>query len=123
DLFASTPAHPAELLSVIALDNLAGIASHARAQLSRNRALLTAFLDSRDDLEVVRTPAGTTSFPKLKCGKVCELCAILRDRYETSVVPGKFFDMPDHFRIGIGGETGMLEEGLSRIGLALAQLR
>jgi hypothetical protein len=27
--------------------------------------------------------------------------------------------MPDHFRIGIGGDTGALEMGLDRLGAAL----
>jgi hypothetical protein len=35
------------------------------------------------------------------------------------VVPGSFFEMPDHFRIGIGGDFEPLEEGLRRLGLAL----
>lgn len=123
DLFAATPAHPAELLSVIALDHLDKIAAHSRAQLARNRALLNVFLDSRRDIEAVRTPAGTTSFPRLKSRRVDELCSILRERYETSVVPGRFFEMPEHFRIGIGGETKMVEEGLLRLGRALDDLR
>jgi aspartate/methionine/tyrosine aminotransferase len=122
DLFASTPAHPAELLSVVALEHLGPIAEHAKARLSANRALLNAFLESRDDLEAVRTPAGTTSFPRLKSGRADELCALLRERYETSVVPGRFFEMPEHFRIGIGGDTGMLGEGLDRVGRALDEL-
>lgn len=123
DLFAATPAHPAELLSVIALDHLAEIAAHSEQQLARNRELLNAFLDSRDELETVRTPAGTTSFPKLRGGRVDELYEILRSRYDTSVVPGRFFEMPEHFRIGIGGETEMLAEGLARVARALDDLK
>jgi hypothetical protein len=123
DLFAATPAHAAELLSVIALTHLDEIAAHSKAQLSRNRELLGSFLDSRDDLDTVRTSAGTTSLPRLLSGRVAELCETLRQRYETSVVPGRFFDMPEYFRIGIGGESAMLEEGLSRVGRALDDLR
>jgi hypothetical protein len=43
----------------------------------------------------------------------------LRENYETSVVPGKFFEMPRHFRLGIGGETEELRAGLERLGAAL----
>jgi hypothetical protein len=123
DLFAATPAHPAELLSVIALDHLDEIAAHAKSQLARNRFLLDAFFDSRADLETVRTTSGTTSFPRLRSGNVEELCSILRERYDTTVVPGRFFEMPEHFRIGIGGETEMLKGGLGRIGRALDELK
>ena len=119
DLYAATPAHPAELLSAAALDRLPEIAADARARLDRNRRALEAFLDGRRDLEAPRPRWGTTSFPRLLSGSVDDLCARLRDEYETSVVPGGFFDMPDRFRIGIGGETADLEEGLRRLGLAL----
>jgi hypothetical protein len=44
----------------------------------------------------------------------------LRTDYETSAVPGRFFEMPDHFRIGMGVDTGMFGEGLRRVGLSLA---
>jgi len=43
----------------------------------------------------------------------------LREKYETSVVPGRFFEMPQHFRIGIGGPSAELREGLERLGAAL----
>jgi len=46
----------------------------------------------------------------------------LRSKYETSAVPGKFFEMPDHFRIGMGVNTEMFGEGLHRIGMALDEL-
>jgi hypothetical protein len=34
-------------------------------------------------------------------------------------VPGRWFEMPDHFRIGIGGPSAIVEEGLVRLGQAL----
>jgi aspartate/methionine/tyrosine aminotransferase len=123
DLFGNIPAHPAELLSVIALGNLDAISNRARTLLERNRLLLDGFLDSRDDLEAVRPPFGTVVFPKVKQARVDELCSLLREKYETSVVPGKFFEMPSHIRIGIGCDSEMLEAGLERLGSALDELR
>jgi aspartate/methionine/tyrosine aminotransferase len=123
DLFGNIPAHPAELLSVIALANLAAISNRAQTLLQKNRSLLDGFLDSRDDLEAVRPPFGTVVFPRLRQGRVDELCSLLREKYETSVVPGKFFEMPNHIRIGIGCETEMLGGGLERLGAALYELR
>ncbi|MEK6321778.1 MAG: pyridoxal phosphate-dependent aminotransferase [Acidobacteriota bacterium] len=122
DLFGNIPAHPAERLSVIALENLGSIAARAIALLERNRPLLDQFLDSRDDLEAVRPRFGTVVAPRLKRGNVHELCSLLREKYETSVVPGRFFEMPDHIRIGIGCETEMLAGGLERVGAALDEL-
>ena len=122
DLFAVIPAHPAERLSVIALDHLDRIAARARALLEANRRLLERFLDSREDLRAVRAACGTTAFPRLERGSVEALCAGLRENYDTSIVPGEFFEMPEHFRIGIGGETQNVAEGLRRLGAALDEL-
>ncbi len=119
DLFAATPAHPAELLSVIALDDLARIAARAQAILDTNRKPLDALLQACDGLDTVRPRHGTVVFPRLRSGRVEKLCAVLRDKYETSVVPGGFFGAPQHFRMGIGGESAMTAEGLERIGRAL----
>jgi aspartate/methionine/tyrosine aminotransferase len=120
DLFAATGAHPAERLSVMALDHLEKFRERARALLTANRALLDSFLDSRRDLECFRPPAGTVVFPRLPHS--CDPEAffqLLRETFETSVVPGSFFEMPRHFRIGIGADTPTLRAGLERLGSAL----
>lgn len=122
DLFGSVHAHAAERLSLIALANLDGIAARARALVATNRALLRAALLGRPELELEISEHGTTAFPRLRNGQVDALCALLRDRYETSVVPGRFFERPDRFRVGIGGPTEPLREGLARLGRALEEV-
>lgn len=122
DLFGVIPAHPAELLSCIALEHLDRAAARARHLLEVNGQLLNAFFASRDDLDWLPHRFGTVSFPRLKKGSVDELCALLAEKYETSVVPGRFFEMPRHFRIGLGGDTGALRAGLDRLGRALDEL-
>jgi aspartate/methionine/tyrosine aminotransferase len=119
DLFAATVAHPAERMSVMAFDHLAQFRERARALLATNRALLDAFLDSRTDLEYVRPPGGTVVFPRLRKGEPEAFFKLLREKYETSVVPGEFFEGPRHFRLGIGGETASLRTGLERLSAAL----
>ncbi len=122
DLFASTPVHSGERLSVVAMQQLEEIGGRAKQLLDRNRQLLNEFLDTRADLEVVRPQFGTVMFPRVLNGSSEELCRLLREKYETSVVPGRFFEMPAHFRIGMAGETETLEEGLDRLGKALDEL-
>jgi hypothetical protein len=122
DLYGASAAHPAERLSVLALDRLAPIAERARTRLAANRELVERFLDARGDLAAVRPEAGTIVFPRRRHGEVDELCRILRERYETSVVPGRFFEAPEHFRLGIGAETAIVAEGLRRLGCALDDL-
>lgn len=119
DLFAATPAHSTERLSVVAFDQLARFRARARDLLKTNRALLDAFLDSRDDLECFRPPAGTVVFPRLRRGDPAAFFRRLREEFETSVVPGEFFEMPRHFRLGIGGAAETLRGGLERLGAGL----
>ena len=119
DLFGVNTAHPAERMSVMAFDHLEQFRERARALLATNRALLDAFLDSRHDLECFRPPGGTVVFPRLIHGDAEAFLKLLREKYETTVVPGKFFEMPQHFRIGIGGETTGLRDGLERLSAAL----
>ena len=123
DLFGVIPAHPAERLSVAALRNLNLIAARSRALLETNGQLLNSFLRTRDDLEYFEHRSGTVSFPSFKGGDVDELCRLLSEKYETSVVPGRFFDMPSHMRIGISCGTKMLRGGLERLGAALDEVK
>jgi aspartate/methionine/tyrosine aminotransferase len=123
DLFASTPVHAVEQLSVIALKNIELPAARARRLLEANRPLLVSFLRSRKDLEWVEQDYGTVAFPRVLRANVDKFCALLADKYETTVVPGKFFEMPEHIRIGVGCETDILREGLERLGKALDEFR
>ena len=122
DLFAATSVHAGERLSVVAMQQLAEIGSRAQQLLDRNRKLLNEFLDTREDLEVVRPEFGTVMFPRVRHGTSEQLCRLLREKYETSVVPGSFFEMPAHFRIGITGDSDLFEEGLRRLAQALDEL-
>lgn len=119
DLYASTPAHPAELMSVIALDHLDKIATRAKGLLAANRKSMNDFLPSRTDLDFLRPEQGTIVFPRLRSASVDDLLCLLREKYETSVVPGRFFDMPQHIRIGIGGDPEMTRIGFERLTVAL----
>jgi aspartate/methionine/tyrosine aminotransferase len=119
DLFAATGAHPAERMSLMALDHLDQFRERARTLLADNHALLHAFLDSRRDLECFRPAAGTVAFPRLMRGDPQSFFKLLREKYETTVVPGEFFEMPRHFRLGIGGNTAALRAGLECLSAAL----
>jgi aspartate/methionine/tyrosine aminotransferase len=71
----------------------------------------------------VQTDWGTTSFVRLSRSRGSNTDSFLerlRMEFETSAVPGRFFEMPDHFRIGMGVNTEMFAEGLNCIDRALA---
>ncbi len=123
ELFAVAQAHPAERLSCIALAELDEIAAETPALLARNRALANAFLAGRSELEAAPMEHGITVFPRLLAGDPDALDAMLRARFDTAIVPGRFFGLTDHFRIGIGGPTELVEAGLERLGAALDEMR
>jgi aspartate/methionine/tyrosine aminotransferase len=120
DLFGVVPAHPAELISVAAFAHLDRIRERARKVVEADRAALAEFLDCQSSVSAPRTEFGTTALLRLRRGNVDEFLERLRGEYETTAVPGRFFEMPDHFRIGIGVNTEMFREGLRRLASALA---
>jgi aspartate/methionine/tyrosine aminotransferase len=119
ELFGVAQAHPAERLSCLALERLDEVAAGTRERLERNRSLANAFFASRADLACARMLHGITAFPRFLSGDPEALDALLRERFDTSIVPGRWFEAPDRFRIGIGGPTELVEEGLERLGAGL----
>jgi aspartate/methionine/tyrosine aminotransferase len=122
NLFGVNDAYPAGGLAACALRKSGEILARARRILDVNRAAWNRFLDGRDDLAVERASYGTTSFPRVLAGDAEALCARLRERYETSLVPGRFFGAPQHVRVGLCGDPEIFVEGLSRFGRALDEL-
>jgi aspartate/methionine/tyrosine aminotransferase len=119
ELFGVAQAHQAERLSCIALARLDEIAAETEPLLERNRAIANAFLAGRSEIEVAPMKGGITAFPRLLRGDVDALDARLRAEYDSAIVPGRFFGLADHFRIGIGAPTAIVEAGLERLGAAL----
>lgn len=119
DLIDPSAAHPAEQLSVIAFGRLDQIAARAKALIDANRALFLDFFNSCSQLELTMPDHGTCVFPKMKSGDSDRLFELLQNRYDTDIVPGRFFEMPDHFRLGLGVDTSVLKEGLERLQEAL----
>lgn len=122
DLFGVNEVHAAGCLALIALKKSDAILARARRILDANRAAWHAFLDKRSDLGVERTPFGTTSFPRVVSCDADALCDRLRERYDVSLVPGRFFGAREHVRIGLTGDPDNFGEGLDRIGRALDEL-
>ena len=120
DLYSATPVHLGELLSVAAFQHLNLLRERARRIVEADRKLLRDFLAQQDGISAVKTGWGTTSFVRLLNGDADDFLERLRSEFDTSAVPGRFFEMPDHFRIGMGVDTEMFAEGLDRISRALA---
>jgi aspartate/methionine/tyrosine aminotransferase len=119
DLYSATPVYPGELLSVAAFKHLNLLREKARRIVEADRKLLRDFLKYQPNISAVETNWGTTVFPRLVNGSADAFLDRLRSEFDTSAVPGRFFEMPDHFRIGMGVNTEMFAEGLNRIRRAL----
>ena len=119
DLYSATPVHPGELLSVAAFKHLDLLRERARGIVEADRKLLRDFLERQSGLSAVETNWGTTLFPRLTNGSADAFLERLRSEFDTSGVPGRFFEMPAHFRIGMGVNAEMFAEGLNRISRAL----
>ncbi len=119
DLLAATPVHPGELLSVAVFEQLDAVRERSRRIVQADRKALAEFLDRSTGVSAVRTEWGTTSFLRLARGDADEFLARLRAECETSAVPGRFFGMPDCFRVGMGVNHEMFAEGLRRIDATL----
>jgi aspartate/methionine/tyrosine aminotransferase len=123
DIFGAVGPHPTETLSVLAMRKLPKFVARAKTILQSNRAVLHDFLDSREELTVVFPESGTTCFPRLEKGSVDELWRLLSNKYETAFVPGRFFESPQHLRIGMCAEPELFRKGVQRLGAALDELR
>jgi aspartate/methionine/tyrosine aminotransferase len=115
DLYSATPVYLGQLLAVAVFEHLNRLREKARRIVEADRKLLRDFFIKQSGLSAVWTDWGTTSFVQLEKGNADDFLERLRSQFDTSAVPGRFFEMPDHFRIGMGVNTEMFAEGLNRI--------
>lgn len=123
DLYGNAQPFVPDWLAVRALPHLPALRERARALLDTNRALFTAWARTRDDLRYVPAHYGTTICARPTRVDAATFCAALRDRFDVSTVPGHFFEMPDHVRIGLPIEPRLFKEALARMGACLDQIR
>jgi aspartate/methionine/tyrosine aminotransferase len=114
-------AHPAERLACIAFEHIDEVIGDTPAMLARNRELWNMFVGGRGDLDCMPAEHGITAFPRWS-GDTERLNALLTSKYDTAVVPGRWFEMPEHFRVGFYLPAADFEEALDRLGAALDEL-
>lgn len=122
DLFGVNQPHQSEMLSCFAFRHLDEITAGNAERLSANRKTFNDFVASMSDVECMPAEHGITAFPRWTGGDTEQLHALLRSKYDTAIVPGRWFEMPDQFRVGLGGDSDMLKEGLARLSAALDEL-
>ena len=122
DVVDGTGSIVAERLAVAAFRHLDRLVQRSLSLLQANRPIIQSFLESRTDLEWAPS-AGTVVFPRLShVADTTEFAERLLRTRDTAVVPGRFFQAPAHLRIGFGGPTETLREGLKAVTQALDEI-
>ena len=124
DLFGSVGSMPSDALAVAAFKQLPALIARTRRIIEPNQSLIRNFLAEHADLLdcVVPDQPAMTVFPRLLHESDS---TALHDRLramDTSIVPGKFFEMPQHFRLGFAVRTEDVAIGLKNLGRALREV-
>jgi aspartate/methionine/tyrosine aminotransferase len=105
-----------EKISAQIFDQIDSIREKNKETLKKNMSMIANFIKEEDKLSWVEPAGGVVCFPRVEAGlSGDELASILLEKYETSVVPGSFFEAPQHFRIGFGVSPDTLTRGLENI--------
>ena len=113
---------PGQILATWALQRHRRFAQRARAILDRNRTIVRERFDAIPSVEGGVPSAGTVLFPH--CSRsVDRLASRLVRKYRTVIAPGRFFGVKDHFRLGLGGDSAELAQGLANLERALKDVR
>jgi aspartate/methionine/tyrosine aminotransferase len=116
DFMAATGSMPSDALALAAFRRLPRLAARARAILEPNQALVRDFLaDHQEWLAAVQPAHAMMVFPRLLREDDSQALHDRLRRRETSIVPGRFFDHPRHFRLGFAVLPEDVAEGLRRL--------
>jgi capreomycidine synthase len=101
--------------------HLDAVAAAAMHRARRNLEVLAAWShDHADEIDWLAPAGGVSCFPRLRGGRdVDALCRWLSDVRKVLVVPGSCFGCPEHLRIGFGGSTNSLLDGMNYLHDAL----
>lgn len=109
-----------EVLATWALKRWDFFRRRAKGILNRNRRIATEALDRMPALRGDVPKFGTVMFPHADVD-VRRLSQRLLRSYTTVIAEGRFFGLDDHFRIGLGGDSGELRRGLRNLQRALRE--
>ena len=110
-----------ELVAERVIDAADLVLERKRAVARRNRQRVQRWMDEQGGAITWTPPAGgVCGFPRLhEVADVEAFCHALAREQRVMLVPGTCFGTPGHARLGFGGATEVLEEGLGRLAEAL----
>lgn len=110
-----------ELIAQRTIEKAEVVVGERQRQANANLDILKMWCDEhREFVEWVPPRGGVCSFPRLRTiSDVETFCHRLGRSYGVLLVPGNCFNKPFHVRLGFGGATPKLIEGLSRFSTLL----
>ncbi len=108
---------PARAIAAKALVKWDAIVARARTIARTNRALVEGFLSARKDVTWTPPVGGVHALLKVAEGAGFPERALAAEG--LLVVPGRFFEAPEYFRIGWGGPGDKVADALAAFGRAL----
>ena len=91
-------------------------------RIKENYKILNDWMEAQHHLELVPPKGSVTCFPRFD-EPTEKLCRLLVEKYRTFTVPGYCFKMDSFFRLGFGGETEELKNGLEKLALAIEEMK
>jgi aspartate/methionine/tyrosine aminotransferase len=123
DLMTNNSVAQGEQMALAAFRRHRDIDRRAHALVDANLARLRTFFSRETRLRATVPDAGTIVFPQLPRGLDGDrFAAHLLRQYSTLVVPGRFFESPQHVRISFGGASRLMARGLGNVARALDDL-
>ncbi|MBN2054747.1 pyridoxal phosphate-dependent aminotransferase [bacterium] len=116
-----------EALATRVINDLDRHRTGALAVMAANREIMVTSTRRLMEKELVSGMVpdfGCIYFPAIiDCPSSLTLSSYLETRWKLFTVPGEFFAMPGHLRIGLGGDSAHLEVGLERLEQGLVAFR
>lgn len=117
DYTSICPSGPSQAMALAALNNIGTIMARNVSLARNNFSILSQWISSNSDIVSWVPPCeGVVAFVKYHvdtdsvkiAGDLAEIDSVL-------VIPGACFEVEGHFRIGFGGDSDILQEGLALI--------
>ena len=120
DFMSNNGVAPGERMTLAAFRHHRAIDRRAHRILDGNLERVQRFLERERRLQAVVPEGGNVIFPRLPPPLDADAVArhLLR-RHSTLVVPGRFFEAPEHIRVSFGCRPSLLERGLENISRTL----
>ena len=120
DLMGAVGSVPSDSLALAAFRQLPRLMARTRSILDPNLLLIREFLrDHADELDCVVPERSMKVFPRLRKEEDSQALHDRLRELDTSIVPGRFFESPRHFRLGFAVRPEDVAEGLRNLSRVL----